>query len=339
MSVPTDTLLEMYRLMVTIRHFEEKVSELFKAGLLPGWTHLCIGQEAGVVGACSALRKDDYMTSTHRGHGQTIAKGVSLKGIIAELMGRKDGVCAGKGGSMHIADATVGAMGGIAILGAGTPIACGAALSAKLRKTGQVALTFFGDGASNQGVVHESMNLAALWKLPVIFFVESNQWAELSRRSSHLCIDTLALRAPGYGMPGVTVDGNDVVAVYEAAAAAVARARAGEGPTLIDSITYRWDGHYVGDPVVLRPEGELAEWMRRCPIRRCEEALYRANLLDDARKAEIRMNVDRAIADAVDFGTHSPFPPADDLYRNVYASPYASSSPGSVAQAAEREKP
>jgi len=339
MSLPNDTLLEMYQLMVTIRHFEEKVSELFKGGLLPGWTHLCIGQEAGVVGACSALKKDDYMTSTHRGHGQTIAKGVSLKGIMAELMGKKDGVCAGKGGSMHVADATVGAMGGIAILGAGTPIACGAALSAKLRKTGQVALAFFGEGASNQGVVHEAMNLAALWKLPVIFFVESNQWAELSRRSSHLCIDTLALRAPGYGMPGVTVDGNDVVAVYAAVAAAVARARAGEGPTLVDSVTYRWDGHYVGDAVVLRPDGELAEWMQRCPIRRLENTLILAGLLDDDRKAQIRASVDRSIADAVEFGKHSPFPPAEDLYRNVYASPYAPSASGPVAQVAEREEP
>jgi pyruvate dehydrogenase E1 component alpha subunit len=327
MSVPSDMLLEMYRMMVTIRRFEEKVSELFKAGLLPGWTHLCIGQEAGVVGACSALRTDDYITSTHRGHGQALAKGVSLKGIMAELMGRKDGVCEGKGGSMHVADSKVGAMGGIAILGAGAPIACGAGLSAKLRKSGQVALTFFGDGASNQGVVHEAMNLAGLWKLPVIFFVESNQWAELSRRSSHLCIDTLALRAPGYGMPGVTVDGNDVEAVHEATATAVSRARSGEGPTLIDSITYRWDGHYVGDPVVLRPEGELAAWIERCPIKRFEDRLSRAGLLDEAHRARIRADVDAAVTEAVEFGKQSPWPPAEDLHRNVYASLV----PGSVA--------
>ena len=322
MSVSKDELLEMYERMIAVRRFEEKVKELSKGGELPGWTHLCIGEEAGVVGACAALNKDDFMTSTHRGHGQVIAKGVSIKGMMAEIMGKKDGVCQGKGGSMHVGDASVGAMGGIAILGAGLPIATGAALSAKLRGTRQVALSFLGDGASNQGVVHETMNIAALWKLPVIFFVESNQWAELSRRSSHLCIETLALRAQGYGMPGVTVDGNDVEAVYEATRKAVERARKGEGPTLIDSITYRWEGHYVGDPVVLRPEGELEEWMEKCPIKRAEAKLYAAGALDDAKKAEIEKRVDSEIEAAVEFGKQSPFPPVTDLYRNVYASPY-----------------
>lgn len=322
MDIPKEKLLEMYEMMIRVRHFEEKVKELFKAGMFPGWTHSCIGQEAGVVGAGAALRKDDYMTSTHRGHGQTISKGVSLKGIMAELMGKKDGVCKGKGGSMHIGDASVGAMGGIAILGGGTPIACGAALSAKLRGTDQVALTFFGEGASNQGVVHEALNIAALWKLPVIFFIESNQWAELSRRPSHLCIETLALRAQGYGMPGVTVDGNDVMAVYEAVSKAAARGRKGEGPTLIDSITYRWDGHYVGDPVVLRPEGELEEWMKKCPIKRFEERLYKEGILDDAKKAAITKKVDAEIEEAIEFAKQSPFPPVEDMYKNVYASPY-----------------
>ena len=328
MSVTSEQLLGMYRRMVTIRRFEEKVGELFKAGQLPGWTHLCIGQEAGVVGACSALKADDYMTSTHRGHGQAIAKGVPLGAVMAELMGRKDGCCSGKGGSMHVADAGVGAIGGIAILGAGSAIAAGAALTAKLKKTGQVALSFFGEGASNQGIVHEAMNLAALWKLPVVFFVESNQWAELSRRTSHLGVETVSLRAAGYGMPGVQVDGNDVEAVFEATSAAVARARAGEGPTLIDSVTYRWEGHYVGDPVVLRPEGELAEWMARCPIKRCEERLGRAGALDEAGQARIVSEADAAIAAAVEFAKASPFPPVDDLYSNVYATPCASSWPG-----------
>ncbi|MBM3789218.1 MAG: thiamine pyrophosphate-dependent dehydrogenase E1 component subunit alpha [Acidobacteria bacterium] len=322
MTVPKEKLLYMYEMMVRIRRFEEKVKELFKAGSFPGWTHVCIGEEAGAVGACSALNADDYITATHRGHGQNIAKGVPLRGIMAELMGKRDGVCRGKGGSMHIGDASVGAMGGIAILGAGTPIACGAALTAKLKGTGRVALSFFGEGASNQGVVHEAMNIAALWKLPVIFFVESNQWAELSRRSSHLCIETLALRAQGYGMPGITADGNDVLAVYEAACRAVERARKGEGPTLIDSITYRWDGHYVGDPVVLRPEGELEEWMKKCPILRLERKLREDGLLDDKRRQEIETKVDGEIAQAVEFGRQSPLPPVEDLYTNVYASPY-----------------
>lgn len=319
MKLTKAKLLEMYEMMVRIRTFEENVKELFKAGLFPGWTHVCIGEEAGVVGACSALRKDDYMASTHRGHGQCIAKGMSLKGIMAELMGKVDGVCKGKGGSMHLGDIRVGAMGGIAILGAGAPIACGAALSAKTRGTDQVALAFFGEGASNQGVVHEAMNIAAVWKLPVIFFIESNQWAELSRRDAHLCIETLALRAQGYGMPGVTVDGNDVIKVYEATGKAVEQARKGKGPTLIDSITYRWDGHYVGDPVAARPEGELEDWMQKCPIKRLREKLFKDGVLDDAKVEEIQKKVDAEIEEAVAFGKQSPYPPLEDLYKNVYA--------------------
>jgi len=322
MEIPKEKLLEMYEMMVRIRTFEEKVKELFKAGFFPGWTHVCIGEEAGVVGACMALRKNDYITTTHRGHGQCIAKGMDIKKIMAELMGKVDGVCKGKGGSMHLGDINVGALGGIAILGGGAPIACGAALSAKLRGTDQVALTFFGEGASNQGVVHEAMNIAALWKLPVIFFCESNQWAELSRRESHLCIDTLALRAQGYGMPGLTVDGNDVIAVYKATSEAVNRARKGEGPTLIDSITYRWDGHYVGDPIALRPEGELEEWMKKCPIKRHKERLFNMGILNDSMVEEIQRKIDAEIDAAVEFGKNSPFPSIEDLYRNVYASPY-----------------
>jgi acetoin:2,6-dichlorophenolindophenol oxidoreductase subunit alpha len=322
MDVPKEKKLEMYEMMIRVRRFEEKNKELFKAGFFPGWTHSCIGEEAGVVGAGAALRKDDYMTSTHRGHGQVIAKGVALKPMLAELMGKVTGCCKGKGGSMHIADASVGAMGGIAILGGGSPIACGAALSAKLRGTDQVALSFFGEGASNQGVVHEAMNLAAVWKLPVIFFIESNQWAELSRRSSHLIIETLALRAQGYGMPGVKVDGNDVMAVYEAVSEAVARGRKGEGPTLIDSITYRWDGHYVGDPVVLRPEGELEEMMKKCPIKAFEKKLTKEGILDEAKTAAIIKKIDAEIEEAVEFANQSPYPPVEDMYKNVYASPY-----------------
>ena len=318
MNIPKKKLLEMYEMMVRIRRFEENVRESFKAGLFPGWTHVCIGEEAGAVGACFTLRKDDYLASTHRGHGQCIAKGMSLKGMMAELMGKADGVCKGKGGSMHLADMSIGAMGGIAILGAGTPIACGAALSAKTRGTDQVALAFFGEGASNQGVVHEAMNIAALWKLPVIFFCESNQWAELSRRDAHLCIDTLALRAQGYGMPGVTVDGNDVIKVYEAMSKAVERARKGEGPTLIDSITYRWDGHYVGDPVVARPEGELETWMKKDPIERLAKKLMKDGALDKSKVKKIQQKIDKEIEEAIEFGKQSPYPPLEDMYKNVY---------------------
>jgi TPP-dependent pyruvate/acetoin dehydrogenase alpha subunit len=318
MKIQKKKLLEMYEMMVKIRRFEENVRESFKAGLFPGWTHVCIGEEAGPVGACFALRKDDYMASTHRGHGQCIAKGMSLKGIMAELMGKVDGVCKGKGGSMHLGDMSIGAMGGNAILGAGSAIASGAALSAKRRGTDQVALAFFGEGASNQGIVHEAMNIAALWKLPVIFFIESNQWAELSRRDAHLCIDTLALRAQGYGMPGVTVDGNDVTKVYEAMSKAVERARKGEGPTLIDSITYRWDGHYVGDPVAARPEGELEKWMKKDPIERLAKKLMKDGVLDKSKVKKIQQKIDKEIEEAIEFGKQSPYPPLEDMYKNVY---------------------
>ena len=219
---------------------------------------------------------------------------------------------------MHLGDMSIGAMGGNAILGAGSAIASGAALSAKRRGTDQVALAFFGEGASNQGIVHEAMNIAALWKLPVIFFIESNQWAELSRRDAHLCIDTLALRAQGYGMPGVTVDGNDVTKVYEAMSKAVERARKGEGPTLIDSITYRWDGHYVGDPVAARPEGELETWMKKDPIERLAKKLMKDGALDKSKVKKIQQKIDKEIEEAIEFGKQSPYPPLEDMYKNVY---------------------
>ncbi len=318
MEVSKEKLLSMFEMMVRIRRFEEEVKVLFKAGLFSGHVHVCIGQEASCTGACMALRKEDYIFTTHRGHGQCLAKGMDTKRSMAELMGKKDGVCQGKGGSLHLADRSIGALGGIGILGAGVPIAVGAAFSAKVRGTGQVALAFFGEGASNQGAVHEAMNLAGLWNLPVIFFCETNQWAELSRREAHLKVDTIAARAEGYGFPGFKVDGNDVVEVFEVTSEAVDRARNGKGPTLIDAITYRWDGHYVGDPAVARPEGELEEWKKKDPIAGLRKKLFEEGILNEEMVQEIAKRIEIEIEEAVDFGKKSPFPPPEDAFTGVY---------------------
>jgi pyruvate dehydrogenase E1 component alpha subunit len=236
-------LLELYRQMVTIRQFETRAGQHFAAGDIPGFIHLSIGQEASSVGVCSCLRPDDYVTTTHRGHGHMIAKGADLKRMTAELFARKTGYCKGKGGSMHIADFSLGFLGANGVVAGGLPIITGAALSIKLRKTDQVAVCFFGDGGTNRGPVHEAMNMASIWKLPVLFVVENNQWASTTPQSYSTAVEDLCVRAAGYDMPGVKVDGNDILAVRKAATEAVARARAGNGPTFIENKTYRIKGH------------------------------------------------------------------------------------------------
>jgi TPP-dependent pyruvate/acetoin dehydrogenase alpha subunit len=308
----------MYETMNLVRKFEQRSMELFKNGKFPGWIHVCIGQEASVTGSCLALREDDYICPTHRGHGQCLAKGMEPRKMMAELYGKKTGSSQGRGGSMHMADISKGILCGIAILGGGLPFGAGVAMSAKLKKSGQVVLGFFGEGASNEGVVHETMNLAALWDLPMIFFCETNQYAELSHRDAHLKVDTIARRAEGYGMPGVTVDGNNVLEVYEKTAAAVKRAREGKGPTLIDSITCRWEGHYVGDPMVYRPEGELEEWKAKDPIANFEETLISQGVLKEAEKKKILKRIDDAIAEAEEFAENSPYPEPQEALEHVY---------------------
>ncbi|MCW4021318.1 MAG: thiamine pyrophosphate-dependent dehydrogenase E1 component subunit alpha, partial [Candidatus Bathyarchaeota archaeon] len=233
----------MYRKMLEIRRFEEKVWDLFGRNLIPGTLHLYLGQEATAVGVCANLQVEDYITSTHRGHGHCIAKGADLNKTMAEILGRKNGYCKGKGGSMHVADAAVGNLGATAVVGSAIPIAVGAALSCKLRKTKQVVACFFGDGASNNGIFHEALNMAAVWELPVVFVCENNLYAMGTRITNVTAIENIADRASGYGMPGVVVDGNDVVAVYQAAKEAVGRARSGGGPTLVECKTYRHKGH------------------------------------------------------------------------------------------------
>ncbi len=309
----------MYRKMLEIRFFEEKVFDLYAQNLVPGTIHLYLGEEAVAVGVCSLLRKDDYITSTHRGHGHCIAKGAELKRTMAEILGKKTGYCKGKGGSMHIADFSIGMLGATAVVGAGLPIAVGAGLSAKLRKTDQVVACFFGEGASNQGTFHESINMASIWKLPVIFVCENNLYAMGTRQSRVMNIENIADRAVAYGIPGVVVDGNDVLAVYEATQKAVERARKGEGPTLIECKTYRHKGHSRVDPAKYRPKEEVEEWLAKDPIKRFKEKLLQTNTLTEAEIQQIEKEVSAEIEEAVKFAMESPYPAPEEALKDIYA--------------------
>lgn len=305
--------------MLEIRFFEEKVFELYAQNLVPGTIHLYAGEEAVAVGVCGNLRKDDYITSTHRGHGHCIAKGGELKRVMAEILGKKTGYCKGKGGSMHIADFSKGMLGATAVVGAGIPIAVGAGLSIKLRDTDQVAACFFGEGASNQGTFHESINMAAIWKIPVIFVCENNLYAMGTRQSRAMAIENVADRAIAYGIPGEAVDGNDVLSVYEAARKAVERARKGEGPTLIECKTYRHKGHSRIDPAKYRPKEEVEEWLAKDPIKRFKEKLLQTNTLVEAEIQQIEKEVSAEIEEAVKFAMESPYPTPEEALEDVYA--------------------
>jgi len=309
----------MYKRMLEIRFFEEKVFDLYAQNLVPGTIHLYLGEEAVAVGVCSLLKKDDYITSTHRGHGHCIAKGAELKRTMAEILGKKTGYCKGKGGSMHIADFKIGMLGATAVVGAGLPIAVGAGLSAKLRKTDQVVACFFGEGASNQGTFHESINMASIWKLPVIFVCENNLYAMGTRQSTVMAIENVADRAVAYGIPGVVVDGNDVLAVYEATQKAVERARKGEGPTLIECKTYRHKGHSRVDPAKYRPKEEVEEWLAKDPIKRFKEKLLQTNTLTEPEIQQIEKEVSAEIEEAVKFAMESPYPAPEEALEDVYA--------------------
>jgi len=311
--------VEMLRKMLEIRFFEEKVFELYAQNLVPGTIHLYAGEEAVAVGVCSNLRQDDYITSTHRGHGHCIAKGADLKRTMAEILGKKTGYCKGKGGSMHIADFSIGMLGATAVVGAGIPIAVGAGLSIKLRRTDQVVACFFGEGASNQGTFHEGINMASIWKLPVIFVCENNLYAMGTRQSIVMNIENIADRAVAYGIPGGVVDGNDVFAVYEATEKAVERARKGEGPTLIECKTYRHKGHSRVDPARYRPKEEVEEWLAKDPIKRFKEKLIHARILNEAEIQHIEREVSIEIEEAVKFAIESPFPESEEALEDVYA--------------------
>jgi len=309
MSADPEKLLEIFRTMVTIRQFETMAGAYFAAGRIPGFIHLSIGQEGSSTGVCSCLRPDDYVATTHRGHGHMIAKGADLKRMTAELFGKSTGYCKGKGGSMHIADFAIGILGANGVVAGGLPLITGAGLSIKLRKTDQAAVVFFGDGAANRGPVHEAMNMAAIWKLPVIFVIENNQWASTTPQSSSCAFGDLCRRAAAYGMPGVAADGNDVLAVRDVTLEAVARARAGDGPTLIENKTYRIRGHFEGDPQKYRTTEEVLGWQGdKDPIARFERTLAAERLLTPQRAQAIRDEIDAELQAAVAFAQDSPFP-------------------------------
>ncbi len=319
MAMEKEKLIDMYRTMVRIRTFEERVFKEFTAGNIPGFVHLYTGEEAVATGACANLRPDDYITSTHRGHGHLIAKGGSTDRMMAELYGKKTGYNKGKGGSMHIADVEIGILGANGVVGAGIPIAGGAALSAKLRGTDQVTLCFFGDGASNTSRFHEGINLAACQNLPVVYVIENNMYA-ISVRISDACkLVNLADRAAAYGIPGVTVDGNDVMAVYEAVAEAVARARRGEGPTLVECKTYRWRGHWAGDTQAYVGGEAVEEWKKKDPIPRFRKKLIEVGGFTRNEADKIDQEMSEEIEKAVKFAEESLLPAPEETLEDVYA--------------------
>ncbi|MFH1985589.1 MAG: thiamine pyrophosphate-dependent dehydrogenase E1 component subunit alpha [Pseudomonadota bacterium] len=313
----------MYRSMVTIRQFELLAGTLFAASRIPGFIHLSLGQEASAVGVCSCLRADDYLTTTHRGHGHMIAKGADLNRMVAELFGKKTGYCKGKGGSMHIADVSLGILGANGVVAGGLPIIAGAGFSIAMRKTDQVAVCFFGDGAANRGPVHEVMNLAAIWKLPIVFVVENNQFASTTPHRNACAVEDISARAAGYAMPGVVVDGNDLLAVRQAAETAVARARSRQGPSLIENKTYRWRGHFEGDPQKYRTPAEVATWQsERDPVALYGRLLAERKILSAALREQIWTEVAAALSAAVAFAEESPFPEPADALQDLLASPH-----------------
>lgn len=313
------TRIDWYRRMLEIRLFEEKVQELFMEGLIQGTTHLCQGQEAVPVGAISALRDDDYLTITYRGHGHALMRGVPMEACFAELMGRSTGCCKGVGGSMHFTDVDRGLLGAFAIVGAGLPIALGAAYSAQLQGQDRVALTFFGDGATNIGTFHEALNIASTWKVGVVFIVENNLYGEYTPLRETTPLDDLADRAKAHAMPGVVVDGQDVDAVHDAVATAVARGRAGEGPTLLEMKTYRFRGHSRTDPAKYRPEGELPRWQERDPLLLLGEKLAADGSLSSPDQESLRDEVQSLVDETADRAKQAPFPTIEEIRSYVYA--------------------
>jgi pyruvate dehydrogenase E1 component alpha subunit len=323
MQLDKQLLLEMYHQMKRIRCFEEMAAELYKRGTVVGLLHLCIGQEAVAAGACLALDKDDYITCTHRGHGQLLAKDGDMKRLLAELCGRVTGYCRGKGGSIHIADLSRGVLGATGVVGAGIGIATGAALSAMKRKSGQVTLCFFGDGAANQGLFMEVANMAALWQLPVVYLCENNGFGEYTRyEEATVTSKPTGARAAAFGIPASEVDGNDVVAVYQEVKAAVERARSGGGPAFIEAHTYRLVGHHMGDVGFARryrTSQELEERWKHEPIGRFHRWLLENERCSRAELDEIDNQVEVEVEQAVDFVSDSPWPETDEIMEHVYA--------------------
>jgi TPP-dependent pyruvate/acetoin dehydrogenase alpha subunit len=316
-KIPEDVALQLYETMQRIRKFELAVVELFARGKIPGFLHTYVGEEAVAAGVCAALRPDDKIISTHRGHGHLIAKGGRLDLMMAELFGKRTGYCKGKGGSMHIAEPELGMLGANAIVGAGIAIINGAALTAQYLGTDQVAVAFFGDGASNTGVFHEALNMASVWNLPSIFVCENNGYAESTPRHQHQKIEDIAARAKAYDMPAATVDGNDVGAVYLAAQEAVARARSGGGPSLIEAKTYRLRGHYEGDPQIYRGREEVEAWEKKEPVERWREALLERGI-SLVQIEGIEARIEEELEQAVIFAEESPLPDPAEARSDIF---------------------
>jgi pyruvate dehydrogenase E1 component alpha subunit len=314
-----EAVIDIYRKMLTIRRFEEAIFDLYRGGKMPGLAHLYSGEEAVAVGACAALNEDDYITSTHRGHGHILAKGGEPRRMMAEVTGRVEGYCRGKGGEMHIADFSLGILGANGIVGGGLGIATGAAFSAKKRGSGQVSVAFFGEGAINQGIFYETLNMASLWKLPLIYVCENNQYGEYTPWQNVTAGKRLIDRALAMGAAGAEVDGNDPLEVYEATLEAAGRARKGEGPTLIVCLTFRYTGHHVGEPGKgYRTEEDIEEWHRRDPIPRFEKYMLENDLTSGTTIEKIQEEVAETIREAVEFALSAPYPDVSELTRHVF---------------------
>lgn len=314
-----ELLTRFYTNMIKIRYFEEKIEEFSLKAEIPGFVHLYIGEEAIATGVCQNLTKYDYIQSTHRGHGHTIAKGAQIDRMMAELFGKKTGYCKGKGGSMHIADFSIGMLGANGLVGGGYTLATGAALAEKMKETKNISVVFFGDGASNRGTFHEALNMAAAWKLPVVFICENNEWASTTPYLQQTSVRDIADRAVGYGIPGMIVDGNDVFAVYETSKKAIERARRGEGPTLVEAKTYRVKGHFVGDPERYRTKEEVRQrFTSNDPIIRFEENVLKNGYMTENELKEIRKKVNDEVLKAVKFAQESPYPDPEELYDDLY---------------------
>ncbi len=316
--VPVDLRQWMLRQMLTIRQAEDEIQDLFLANLVRGTTHLAVGQEACAVGTAAALQSGDTVTCTYRGHHHALALGMSVKSLMAEMMGKASGACKGKGGSMHMTDASIGLLGANAIVGGQIPIAVGAGLTAQLKKTGAVSVTFFGDGTTNIGAFHEAMNLAAIWKLPVLFICENNQYGEYSAIHKTTPINDLAVRAGSYNMPGDIVDGQDAEAIYDAVSIAAVRARDGKGPSFLELKTYRYRGHSRTDAGPYRPEGELEEWLKRDPIDILKGRMIAAGQLDDAEFTEMQNAAKREVHTSLEWAKAEPFPILEELLTDIY---------------------
>jgi len=308
--------------MLLIRAFEEKAGELFEQNLIPGFIHLSIGEEASSVGTCSVLRADDYVASTHRGHGHMIAKGADPKLMFAELLGKSSGYCKGKGGSMHIADFSIGILGANGVVGGGFPIIVGAGLSIKLRKTDQVGVVFFGDGASNRGTFHEAANMAAIWKLPVIFVCENNLYASTTPSEYTLAGGSVSERAKAYGIPGFVTDGNDILEVRKTVAKMVKRAREGKGPSIVENKTYRYRGHFEGDPQKYRTRKEIEGFRKKSdPIERFKAFLKKEGHLSDKSYKTLKIEVGQEIEESLEYAQDAPLPRPEAAMEDLFVNP------------------